>query len=70
MRKNLKMLRIEKELTQAQMADRLGVTRTTYCHIENGKSEGTMRFWVKLKSEFPEADIDTMIARKDWDHEG
>ena len=65
MRKNLKMLRVENDLTQEQMAVRLGVTRTTYCNIENGKSNGTMSFWLTVHREFPETDIAEMIKRKE-----
>lgn len=60
MRKNLQMLRIENDLTQEQMATRLGVTRTTYCNIENGKSKGAITFWLAVKREFPEVDIEVM----------
>ena len=60
MRKNLKMLRIENDFTQEQMAIRLGVTRTTYCNIENGKSKGSMDFWLAVKRAFPEVDIEDM----------
>lgn len=57
MRKNLKMLRTDNDLTQEQMAKRLGVTRTTYNNIENGKSKGSITFWLRVKEEFPEIDI-------------
>jgi DNA-binding XRE family transcriptional regulator len=60
MRKNLKMLRIENDFTQEQMAIRLGVTRTTYCNIENGKSKGSMDFWLGVKRAFPDVDIEEM----------
>lgn len=68
MRKKLKMLRIEHDLTQGEMAKRLGVSRTTYCYIEKGKSNGTMSFWLGLKREFPEIDIDEM-AKKEGEEE-
>ncbi len=64
MRKNLKLLRVENDLTQADMATRLGVTRTTYCNIENGKSKGSMTFWLAVKRAFPEIDIDEMAKVK------
>lgn len=60
MRKKLKLLRVEKGLTQEEIAFLLGVTRTTYCNIENGKSKGSMTFWLGLKRAFPEIDIDEM----------
>ena len=69
MRKNLKLLRIENDLTQAEMAARLGVTRTTYCNIENGKSKGSITFWLCVKRVFPEIDIEELIKRKEKKHE-
>lgn len=52
MRLELKVLRTKSNLTQNQMADRLGVTRVNYLLIENGKSNGTLKFWDRLQSEF------------------
>ena len=65
MRKNLQLLRIENDLTQEQMAERLGVTRTTYCNIENGKSGGRSEFWLTLKSEVPQIDMDNRAKARD-----
>ena len=65
MRKNLKMLRIENDFTQEQMAMRLGVTRSTYCNIENGKSKGSMDFWLGVKRAFPEVNIEEMAEVKE-----
>ena len=64
MRVNLKLLRVKYNLTQAEMAALIGVTRTTYCNIENGKSKGSMTFWLAVKREFPEIDIEE-VARKE-----
>lgn len=52
MRHELYMFRCSKRLTQQQMADRIGVDRMTYSAIENGKRDGSMRFWNALKSAF------------------
>ena len=60
MRKNLQILRIDNDLTQEQMAERLGVTRTTYNRIENAESGGSIEFWLAVKREFPEVDIEEM----------
>lgn len=65
MRTNLKVLRITNHLTQEQMAKRLGVTRTTYCNIENGKSSGTTAFWLSVKAEFPDCDIDVIMKTEE-----
>ena len=58
MRKKLQILRIQHSLTQDQMAVRLGVTRTTYNKVETGKSNGTTNFWLAVKREFPEVNIE------------
>lgn len=64
MRNKLKALRAEHGLTQAQMAERLDVTRETYSNVERGKSNGSMYFWLAVKREFPESDIETLARVK------
>lgn len=51
-RQELKILRIQHELTQLQMAAKLGVSVTTYNLVETGRREGTNSFWLKLQEEF------------------
>jgi transcriptional regulator with XRE-family HTH domain len=44
------MVRRKKEgLTQDELGQRLGVTGTYISYIENGKSDGSQKFWDKLK---------------------
>lgn len=64
MRKNLKLLRVANNYNQDEMAERLGVTRTTYHNIEKGKTNGSSKFWLKLKEEFPEIEIAEMAERE------
>jgi transcriptional regulator with XRE-family HTH domain len=45
----LKQLRIGLDLSQEQMADRLGVSRSQYAAIENGQRYGTLKFWRNLQ---------------------
>ena len=61
MRLNLKVFRISKGLTQDEMAEKVKITRTTYCNIETGKSGGSALFWYNLKTAFPEIDIEEMM---------
>lgn len=63
-RKKLKLLRVDNNYNQEEMAERLGVTRTTYHNIETGKTNGSGNFWVKLKKEFPDIDIEEMAERE------
>lgn len=64
MRKNLKLLRVEHDLTQAQMAERLGVSSRCYGSIEKGRSNGELDFWLKLKAEFPAISIEEMAKKE------
>lgn len=56
MRKELKILRVENDLTQAQMAKKLGIALSTYNLIENGKRGGNKQLWIKLKNTFNVSD--------------
>lgn len=51
-RRRLKALRALHDLTQNEMAERCGVTRTVYGKIEQGKLKGSSEFWIKVKHEF------------------
>ena len=52
MRLELKVFRMKQKLNQEQMAEKLGVSISTYNLIENGKRRGSQEFWLKLQSEF------------------
>lgn len=49
MRENLKRRRIEKGLTQQQVADRLGISLRYYQKIEAGDSTGGFEVWDALE---------------------
>ena len=51
-RTKLKVLRVKHDLTQTDIAKRVGVTTGYYCDIENGKRDGGNKFWNTLKDEF------------------
>lgn len=51
-RNELKVLRVRHNLTQPQIAEKLGVSKSTYNLIEQGKRRGSAEFWLKLQSEF------------------
>ena len=69
MRKKLRHLRVEHNLTQDNIAERLGITRTTYSKIESGKSNGSTAFWMALKREFPEVNIDELLQERGEENE-
>lgn len=49
---NLKGLRASRDLSQQEMADRLGISRSTYSMIEQGRRNGSGVLWTKLRDEF------------------
>jgi transcriptional regulator with XRE-family HTH domain len=52
MRKKLRMLRLSKNLSQQEMAKRLGVSYVTYSQVELGKRDGSLKFWGALQEKF------------------
>lgn len=52
LRTSLKQFRIGVHLTQKEFAEKLGICRTTYSHIEQGKRLGTADFWHNLQKTF------------------
>lgn len=52
MRKELKLLRVKNNLTQAEMAKVLGVSRVAYGYYETGTREGRQKFWTTLQRKF------------------
>ena len=51
-RNELKVLRVRNNLTQPLMAEKLGVSKSTYNLIEQGKRRGSAEFWLTLQKEF------------------
>lgn len=67
MRLGLKLLRVKLNLTQEEMAAKLGVNRGTYIAIENGRRDGRLAFWETLQKVFdiPDADMWELIKHED-----
>lgn len=63
MRTELKVLRVKNHLTQAEMAEKIGVTRVNYSAIEQGRNNGSLDFWDKLQAAFsiPDAEMYNLI---------
>lgn len=59
MRINLKVFRTKEQLSQGEIAEKVGYSRTAYTAIENGSREGKMEFWDTLQKAFdiPDADM-------------
>lgn len=58
-RRNLKVLRVKKGLTQKQMAKRIGISLSVYSRIESGWQECSTKFLCKLQEAFgiPDSEI-------------
>lgn len=53
MRLNLKIFRISHDLTQEEMAEKIGVSRMTYSNVESGRRGGQLDvFWNNLQKAF------------------
>ena len=65
MRQILRELRVKYDYTQNEMAKRLGITRTTYCGIENGKRKGSLSFWLGVIRAFPEKEAEILAILKE-----
>lgn len=48
----LKKLRIERNLTQDELAKKLGVSVGTYSFVESGKKRGSEELWLKIQKVF------------------
>lgn len=68
MRTNLKVLRVKHQLTQAQLAEKVGVSYATYNLIEQGKRKGSVEFWGKLQKAFnlTDAEMWQLYANKEY----
>lgn len=55
---NLKCFRTKQQLTQKEMADKIGVSRAMYIRVENGAMSGTFEFWGRLQKTFSVPDED------------
>lgn len=50
--RSLKIFRARYGLTQADMAERMGWSRQYYAKTENGRSAGSITFWIRLQNAF------------------
>lgn len=59
MRHNLYLFRCDQRMTQAQIAEKLGVSRQLYASIEKGRQRVSAEFWSTLQRvfEIPDADM-------------
>lgn len=58
----LKELRLKKDETQKQIADKLGITQFTYCNYEKGKTEPDINLLIKL-ADYYDVSLDYLCGR-------
>ncbi len=68
-RRNLKVFRAKHGLTRQKMADKIGVSRSTYSEIENAKRGCSEAFLKKLQAAFNIPDEDMWNLTKVFDKE-
>lgn len=49
-RKKLRNKRLEKGLTQEQVANMVNISRPFYCELESGRKNGKFETWLKIAS--------------------
>lgn len=52
MRINLKLFRVERNMTQEEFADEIGIGRAMYSKIERGDCDGSLAVWMNLQRAF------------------
>lgn len=66
-RRNLKVFRVKHGLSQAQMAEKIGVARSVYAQAESGKRGCSASFLTKLQKAFNVPDADMWELTKIYD---
>ncbi len=63
-RKELRKFRRDRDLTQVQMSEKIGVSRAAYQMIESGKHDGKLNFWLNLQKAFGVQDSEMFSLMK------
>lgn len=63
MRKNLQQERKQKRLTQAEIANIIGITTRHYNALEAGSSDGSIKIWCRLSELFHKS-IDYLLRQE------
>ena len=63
----LRAFRVRRKLSQQEMADVLGVNRSTYAMVERGQRRGSDALWAKLQITFdvPDADMWKLMQKEE-----
>ena len=63
-RNNLYILRCKHQLTQAEIAAKIGVSRLTYSYVEQGERSGNQAFWEAIQRIFNVPDEEMYSLQK------
>lgn len=63
--KRLRELRIQNQMTQRDIAQKLNMTQPSYIRYENGKSEPTLECLVKIADTF-DVSVDYLLGRTNY----
>lgn len=61
----MRILRIKAKMTQADVAEEIGISLSAYNSIENGKRVGTFETWKKIQRLFDLGDEEMWSLMKD-----
>ena len=61
----MKILRITHNMTQSDVAEKIGISLSLYNLIENGKRVGTLQTWEKIQKLFSLNDKEMLSLMKD-----
>ena len=61
----MRILRIKHKMTQADVAEKIGICLSAYNKIENGKRVGTLETWKKIQKLFDLGDEEMWSLMKD-----
>ncbi len=61
----MRILRIKAKMTQADVAEEIGISLSAYNSIENGKRIGTLETWKKIQKLFDLGDDEMWSLMKD-----
>ena len=62
---NLKAFRISLNMSQREMAAKLGITQPAYWQIENGAISPSYKFLERLANSFPDVNLNELLFNKE-----
>lgn len=67
MRKTLKEARLRAGLSQKQLAEEIGCSRENYSGIENGRLDGSVKIWQKIRTTLSVDPVDLLVMISEGD---